>query len=146
MGLGWDFDADRPDVLTWLQAWYSAQCDGDWEHGSGIKIETLDNPGWWVEIDLEGTSLEAAQLERVEMRRSADDWSVTWLDGATFHAACGPANLTEALHTFRRFVTAEDDRGRLIVVSDTTQTAPPAPPSDIRLPGSAPDQLDRRED
>ncbi|MFD5200063.1 Imm53 family immunity protein [Streptomyces sp. NPDC058375] len=28
-----------------LQGWYSAQCNEDWEHEWGGKIETLDNPG-----------------------------------------------------------------------------------------------------
>lgn len=45
-------------VLNWLQAWYADQCNEDWEHEWGVKIETLDNPGWSVSIDLEETDLE----------------------------------------------------------------------------------------
>lgn len=45
------------DVFTWLQDWYIQNCDGDWEHCYGIKIETLDNPGWCIDIDLIGTNL-----------------------------------------------------------------------------------------
>jgi len=37
--------------LTELQAWYVVQCDGDWEHTYGVKIETLDNPGWMLRVD-----------------------------------------------------------------------------------------------
>ncbi len=40
-----------------LQAWYLAQCDGEWEHGFGPTISTLDNPGWSVKVDLKGTEL-----------------------------------------------------------------------------------------
>ena len=36
------------DELSWLQQWYSAHCDGEWEHGFGVTIATLDNPGWSV--------------------------------------------------------------------------------------------------
>jgi len=54
------------DELSWLQQWYSAQCDGEWEHGSGITIETLDNPGWSVEICVEGTELASAPFEPVK--------------------------------------------------------------------------------
>ena len=36
-------------VFQRLQKWYKSQCNGDWEHSFGIKIETLDNPGW-IEI------------------------------------------------------------------------------------------------
>ncbi|MEW1657997.1 Imm53 family immunity protein [Streptomyces sp. NPDC093707] len=39
------------DPLSSLTAWYTSQCDGDREHEYGIRIETLDNPGWSVEID-----------------------------------------------------------------------------------------------
>jgi hypothetical protein len=46
---------DSENVLVWLQGWYAAQCDGDWEHERGVKIETLDNPEWAIRIDLEGT-------------------------------------------------------------------------------------------
>ncbi|MGW1432997.1 Imm53 family immunity protein [Streptomyces sp. NPDC002431] len=45
--------------MDWLQGWYSAQCDEDWEHEWGVRINTLDNPGWSVRIDLEDTDLEA---------------------------------------------------------------------------------------
>ncbi len=40
---------DPGAALSRLQRWYSAQCDGDWEHGLGVRIETLDNPGWMVQ-------------------------------------------------------------------------------------------------
>ncbi|MFJ5673999.1 Imm53 family immunity protein [Streptomyces sp. NPDC093097] len=39
------------DPLSSLTAWYTCQCDGDWEHEYGIRIETLGNPGWSVEIE-----------------------------------------------------------------------------------------------
>jgi hypothetical protein len=40
-----------------LQHWFIANCNGDWEHQSGIAISTLDNPGWSIDIDVEGTAL-----------------------------------------------------------------------------------------
>jgi len=30
--------------------WYEGHCDGDWEHGFGPEIETIDNPGWRLKI------------------------------------------------------------------------------------------------
>ncbi len=88
------------DVLRRLTAWYAAQCDGDWEHGLGVDIGTLDNPGWRVRVNLEGTALEGRERERSEVHRTEDDWVVTWLEGGSFHAACGPFNLEEALTAF----------------------------------------------
>ena len=62
------------DELSWLQQWYSAQCDGEWEHGFGITIETIDNPGWSVKISLEGTELAAAPFEPVKNDVSETNW------------------------------------------------------------------------
>lgn len=45
------------EVLQDLQDWYAAHCDGEWEHQHGISLETTDNPGWWVKIELAGTKL-----------------------------------------------------------------------------------------
>jgi len=42
-------------MIEWLQKWYADHCDGDWEHEYGIVIETLDNPGWSIVIDLKNT-------------------------------------------------------------------------------------------
>lgn len=31
-----------------LERWYASQCDDNWEHSYGIRIDTLDNPGWRI--------------------------------------------------------------------------------------------------
>jgi hypothetical protein len=96
-----EFDPGRPDVWTWLQAWYVKHCDGDWEHQNGISISTVDNPGWQVKIDLPDCSPASTTYQRRVTHRSEDDWCMTWIEEDSFHAACGPTNLGEALHDFR---------------------------------------------
>jgi hypothetical protein len=68
-------------ILQALQKWYADQCDGDWEHGSGIEITTLDNPGWLVKIDLVGTELEARSFEPISDPVDAPDFEQSdhWL-------------------------------------------------------------------
>jgi len=61
------------DEMNWLQQWYLAQCDGEWEHGFGITIETIDNPGWSVQICVEGTGLASAQFDPVKTEVSETD-------------------------------------------------------------------------
>jgi len=46
------------DDIAWIQNWFHQHCDGDWEHNENINIHTIDNPGWRLTIDLEGTSCE----------------------------------------------------------------------------------------
>ncbi|MFC0029507.1 immunity 53 family protein [Micromonospora chaiyaphumensis] len=102
-----DDDEAAPGVWTWLQAWYAIRCDGDWEHEYGIRIESLDNPGWSLTIDVADTGLADQPYEQQEIHRSQHDWVITRVQNAQFHAACGPLNLGEALHLFRRWADAD---------------------------------------
>lgn len=100
----------KNEVLDRLQRWYEAQCDGEWEHDFGVRIETLDNPGWLVAIDLAGTALEGRALERVEEGMGDDNlddeerrigpWLVCYLEDGRFKAACGARDLERALAVF----------------------------------------------
>jgi hypothetical protein len=101
------------DNLQWLGSWYLAQCDNDWEHSYGVTIDTLDNPGWSIKIDLTDTSLQHKTFERVEQGEAngdLDEWHRTgswWaasLQGATFQVSCGPLDLSTAIGVFRRWV------------------------------------------
>jgi len=49
--------------FEWLSSWYHSHCDGDWEHSARIRISTIDNPGWSISINLEGTELEETNFE-----------------------------------------------------------------------------------
>jgi hypothetical protein len=93
--------------LDWLQRWYAAQCDGDWEHEWGVRIATLDNPGWSVTVDLEETPLSGRPYTPTDVRRSDSDWVMTAVSDDTFRAWCGPLNLGEALRLFRKWATPE---------------------------------------
>lgn len=44
--------------MSELAKWFVEQCNGDWEHSYGIKIHTISNPGWFVEVDLSYTTAE----------------------------------------------------------------------------------------
>lgn len=101
--------ADDPGaVLSRLQRWYAAQCDGDWEHGLGVQIEALDNPGWRVKIQLTATPLEAAEFPevRVDDEREWIDCRVT---NGEFRGAGGPHMLGAILEIF---VSWAEDAGQ----------------------------------
>lgn len=56
------------NTLEVICNWFSSQCDGDWEHEYGIKIETVDNPGWVITIDITYTSLASrSESERQDI-------------------------------------------------------------------------------
>lgn len=95
------------DPLTLLERWYARQCDGDWEHCFGVHIETLDNPGWSVRIELAETPLEGRALPRVKRERSEDDWVHCWVEDGVFNGAGGKLNLQEILQFFFEWAQAE---------------------------------------
>ena len=95
--------------LGWLEQWYRAECDGDWEHEWGVRIATLDNPGWTVAIDLEETTLSGRPYERRAIRRSDSDWVMATVSDEVFQASCGPLNLGEVLRLFRDWATSVSD-------------------------------------
>lgn len=89
--------AGERDLLTWLQAWYGSRCDGAWEHACGVRIDTLDNPGWRVEVDVGD---EVAELCHQEVR-SALDWVDCRVERGKFLGSGGPGNLAEILGVLR---------------------------------------------
>jgi hypothetical protein len=86
--------------LSLLEEWYAARCDGDWEHSWGVKIDTLDNPGWTISINLNDTRAESRNLERLKIVRTENDWIHYWVEKRSFQIRCGPLNLTEAVEIF----------------------------------------------
>ena len=61
------------NYIKFLEGWYQANCNSDWEHNFGIKIETLDNPGWYIEVDLEDTFQESLDVKEIFLN-SEIDW------------------------------------------------------------------------
>ena len=80
----------KDNVFELLQEWYLNQCDGDWEHEFGIQIDTLDNPGWLVNIDLFGTDCEGKKFSEVNHETSEDNWYQCCIKNGRFNGAGGP--------------------------------------------------------
>jgi hypothetical protein len=89
------------DQISRLERLFASLCDGDWEHGQGITIENLDNPGWTIRISLSGTRFAHLALPATMTERTEDDWihvSIVRENHDTLlQCACGPRNLSEAL-------------------------------------------------
>jgi hypothetical protein len=97
-----DPEEESVTPLRALQEWYESACDGDWEHSFGIRIETIDNPGWILTVDLERTSLHGRLCDEEES--SVDGfWISVKSDGQEFVAACDPCSLERAIDSFAKF-------------------------------------------
>ena len=94
--------------LAWLMEWYAEQCNGDWEHTYGIKIETLDNPGWSITIDIEGTNhtqIVDKPWKLIEVDNT--DWYGYKIEDGKFDASGDPSKLVFLIHLFKEIVTQQ---------------------------------------
>jgi hypothetical protein len=94
------------DILEDLAKWFAAHCDGEWEHTSGVKIDSCDNPGRWVKIDLVGTELEGRRFESVlrgDVVGNTDPqppWLHCYTENGVWNGAGDSSTLAEILATF----------------------------------------------
>ncbi len=86
--------------LILLENWYLKQCNGKWEHAYGIKIRTLDNPGWHVKICLNDTSLKNKSFNPIYIERTHNNWIHCIVGDDHFNAHGGPQNLSEIIDIF----------------------------------------------
>lgn len=86
--------------FTGLQDWYLRGSDGELEPTYDIQIDTLEEPGWSLCIQLDGTALAGRALPEMAIERTQSDWIHAWTDDHALHIDCGPLNLTEAIKTF----------------------------------------------
>ena len=94
------------DDLTWLTRWYASACDGKWEHSYGVKLDTIDNPGWHLSIDLRNTQWEDLPFERIESDDQADEnhWYLCRVLDSKFDGVGGAYSLTAIVRVFRDWV------------------------------------------
>ena len=110
--------------LESLQRWYNSQCDHDWEHSFGISIETLDNPGWSVTIDLWSTELEGVTMPSFRQNSGEEDWVHCWVENNQFRGAGDPFKLDAILSVFEQLLSSQDIRSEKVV---STSSAPLLP-------------------
>lgn len=92
--------------LLRLSDWFAKNCNGEWEHTYGVSIETLDNPGWAVRIDLRELELARKEFQLVRVDRDDSDWINCKVESEVFIGFGGPCNLDEILTVFLDWATA----------------------------------------
>jgi hypothetical protein len=101
------------DTITRLQAWYEKHCDETWENDYGVLIESTDNPGWWVKIDLYGTELQHKSFPEVTHGDASGlnpqpPWMRCYVDEkGVFNGGGDPTTLHEILDTFLRWAESQ---------------------------------------
>lgn len=93
-------DNATQSMLDALENWFKTQCNGDWEHSYGLSIESIDNPGWQVEVDLAETALADVEIPFSRNERSESDWVQFEVRARKFTGSGGVGNLTDVLQKF----------------------------------------------
>ena len=89
------------EIIERIQDWYKINCNGDWEHSYGYKIETLDNPGWAIKIDLAETALEKLEFQReYQNPKNENDWFQIRTENKILNIYCGPENMKSTFEIF----------------------------------------------
>lgn len=94
------------NTLEQLQEWYTRQCNGLWEHSSGVSIESCDNPGWWVKINISETPLQNCEFtevaDGVDNKRNAFGplWLNCYVENGTWNGAGDETKLENILGLF----------------------------------------------
>jgi len=92
------------NILEWFQNWYQSQCNGDWEHTFGVKINTIDNPGWSIEVNLEETEFENVVIEYKLVEKSENDWYGLSVENSLFKGVGDPSKLNLILEKFKEII------------------------------------------
>ena len=97
------------DVLGDLQKWYAANCNGGWEHYFGVVIETLDNPGWLLKIDLEETTLDGKHYQGFRRDLSEEQWIYCRVEDNKFIGIGDETQLEEIIKLFLSWAKSQDE-------------------------------------
>lgn len=97
-------------LINSLTEWYGKQCDGDWEHSNGIEINTLDNPGWIVKIDLTDTDWEDAYGRIGPSEIDEVDWAIGQIKDGQFIGTGGLRNFGEIIEIFLKLIGSPEYR------------------------------------
>ena len=93
---------EKSESLQWLVNWYRSRCDGVWEHSYGVTIETIDNPGWSVLIEVSETPIENLELIfNSKQVGDEDDWYGYSVKETVFKGVGDPTKLDVLIAAFR---------------------------------------------
>lgn len=103
--------------LAWILSWYSHHCNGDWERGNGVEIRTLDNPGWYIKINLDETELQGKPFSEMTIDLTDNDWMQCFISENKFIGVGGTLNLPKVFQIFRNWAEAKIEKSQTKIFS-----------------------------
>ncbi|MCR5602621.1 MAG: immunity 53 family protein [Lachnospiraceae bacterium] len=100
------------DLLRWLEKWHKDNAFDD-GYALNIRISTLDNPGWSVDIDLADTKYSRMTMGEIQIDNSDDDWIDCRIINHHFRGSGDCLKLEKILAIFREEINSVDIANRL---------------------------------
>lgn len=90
-------------LLNWLQGWYIQECVNNKKYNLDeiINIDTIDNPGWHIRINLKATKFTRKILDEINVDNGDDDWVFIKLDKGVFEGVGDKNKLVYILEIFK---------------------------------------------
>jgi hypothetical protein len=92
--------------MKWLIEWFNSNCEytlDGWEHHSEISINTLDNPGWSVEIKFSDI-ITNKEFHNIIIDNGDNDWINCKVINNTFKGYGDNSKLLEIINIFRDWI------------------------------------------
>ncbi len=91
------------ELLKWLQDWYIQECINNKNCISDeiINIDTIDNPGWHIRINIKATKLARRILDEINFDNGDDDWVFIKLNTGVFEGVGDKSKLVFILQFFK---------------------------------------------
>ncbi len=94
-------------MTKWLEKWFTSNCNGNWEHDHVIKIETIDNPGWSVEINFNNTGVVRNDFSWEIYEISNTNWIGYKIEDNIFYSSGDSLKLSLIIEVFRGIIENE---------------------------------------
>jgi hypothetical protein len=105
----------EPNDIRWLETWFQRHCDGTWEHDSRVKLESIDNPGWWLHVNLDEKGPDRVLEVIGDPPSEANGYIATgqWMrceiKAGRFSGAGDPTKLGQIIACFRKYAERRAD-------------------------------------
>lgn len=93
-----------------IASWYKKNVRQDEPNTLIINIESLDNPGWWVTINLKGTDFEKETFSKIENEKTQNDWIKLFVRTSKFEGFGDPFKLDTILKCFGTWINGASEK------------------------------------
>ena len=104
--IGKPLNSEKYDTsdFYWLMKWYTQKSKNGKHQNEDIKFGNIDNPGWYLMINLEGIQNDNRLFQPTKFQPTDLDWVSCKVENGIFMGFGGPYNLPELINIFREWI------------------------------------------